>query len=66
MFAFDAVEFKSIVTYKSVELNNGATLTAESSDFDKVWEQERVRGSDNELKFSTTGQIVNEKLKAST
>jgi len=63
LFQFDADEYKSIITYKSVELNNGALLTAQSGDFDKVFQQEAVDGKSDEVKFSTKGKVVNEKLK---
>ena len=49
VFSFDAAEFKSVIAFKSVELDNGATLTAESDRFDKVFHKEQIRGSRRNL-----------------
>jgi hypothetical protein len=38
-FNFDANEFQSVIAFKSIELSNGGTLTAPSSDFDDVFRQ---------------------------
>ena len=43
MFVFDAKEFKALVAFKSVELDNGATLTAESDRFEKVFRKDLRR-----------------------
>ena len=61
-FQFDVGEFQSIVAYRSVELSNGATLTAPSSDFDEVFTEETL--SVRRTRFSTEGEILNEKLRA--
>ncbi|MEW6451174.1 MAG: hypothetical protein AB1490_11020 [Pseudomonadota bacterium] len=63
VFQFDAVTYKSLVAYKSVELNNGALLTADTEKFDRVFQQEPVGGRDGEVKFTTKGKVVDEKLK---
>jgi hypothetical protein len=62
-FRFDLTEFKTLIAYKSVELSNGALLTAQSSEFDKVFHQEFSDRSRKTVKFSTEGKVVNEKLK---
>jgi hypothetical protein len=59
-FSFDTDEFKSIVAFKSVELDNGATLTAESDRFDKVFHKEQIK---DQTEYVTRGRVVNEKLK---
>jgi len=63
-FKFDANEFKSIISYKSVELSNGALLTAPADKFGDVFRQEFVDQLNKEVQFSTKGRVVNEKLKA--
>ncbi len=63
MFRFDGDEYKSVIAYKSVELNNGAMLTAQSANFDSVFRQEFTDGKKDEVKFTTKGKVVNEKLK---
>jgi hypothetical protein len=63
MFQFDVSEYKKLIAYKSVELNNGALLTAQVSEFDNVFQQEMSLEAEDEVTFSTTGKVVNEKLK---
>jgi hypothetical protein len=63
VFQFDLGTYKSLVAFKSVELSNGALLTADTDRFDKVFEQEPVDGSKGEIKFVTRGQVIDEKLK---
>lgn len=62
-FKFDATEFKNQVTYRSVQLDNGGMLTAESAEFEEVFDREVINKRTHEVRFSTTGHIVNEKLK---
>jgi len=62
-FRFDAGTYKSLVAYKAVELNNGAMLTADFEKFDDVFQQEAVDGAAGQVKFTTKGVIVDEKLK---
>lgn len=64
IFQFDVGIYKNFVAYKSVELSNGALLTADTEQFDKVFQQEKVDGSKEEVKFVTKGKIVDEKFKA--
>jgi hypothetical protein len=63
VFQFDIGTYKSLVAFKSVELSNGAMLTADTDKFGKVFEQEPVDGSKGEIKFVTRGQVIDEKLK---
>jgi hypothetical protein len=62
-FQFDHDEFKSHVAYRSLELNNGAMLTAPSSDFDKVFRREPIDGKSGRVRVSTEGTVVDERLK---
>jgi len=62
-FKFDDGEFKSQVAYRSVQLDNGGLLTAESRSFEEVFDREVVNKQTNEVRFSTKGKIVNEKLR---
>jgi hypothetical protein len=64
VFEFDLATYKSLIAYKSVELNNGALLTADTDQFDNVFHREPVDGSPGgDVKFVTTGKVVDEKLK---
>jgi hypothetical protein len=63
-FQFDLTEFQTIVAFKSVELSNGATLTAASDNFDDVFSQVVIDARAQEMRFTTEGKVVNEKLKS--
>lgn len=64
-FQFDAPEFARQVPYRTVELNSGAILTAQAAEFDEVFTQEVVDAEVHEVRFSTTGIVVGEKLEKS-
>lgn len=63
-FEFDPAEYQRLVAFRSVELNNGATLTAPSTEFDRVFRQETVNEAERRVRFETEGSIVDERLKA--
>jgi hypothetical protein len=62
-FQFDFDEFSTQVGYRSVELNNGGVLTAQSSDFDNVFHREVVDPKAQKVRFSTEGKVISEKLR---
>jgi len=59
-FQFDSREFKKKVPYRTVEMKNGAMLTAPSDDFDKVFDVEET--TDGKVRYSTTGKIADERV----
>jgi len=61
-FQLDWAEFSQHLAYRSIELDNGGMLTAESSKFDDVFHREQLRGSAAEVRFSTEGRVVGERL----
>lgn len=61
-FQFDSNEFGRHIAYKQVELDNGGVLTAPADKFNDVFEETRRRGRE-ERTFSTTGLVVDERLK---
>lgn len=61
-FVFNLEEFRASVAFRAVSLNNGATITAPSSDFDSVVIQEAL-GKGGEVRFTTEGKIVDQRLK---
>ena len=63
-FQFDLEEYQGFIAFRSVDLDNGATLTAPSSEFDSVFRQETVNEAERRVQFATEGTIVNERLKA--
>jgi len=64
-FSFDKAEFDKHLSYKMVELNNGAILSAQASRFDDCFESSVVDGKSNNVRFVTSGKVVDEKLKRS-
>jgi hypothetical protein len=62
-FYFSAPDFKNVLAYQSVELNNGAMLTSLSGKFGEVFEQQVVDEEKHEVRFSTQGSVVNAQLK---
>lgn len=60
-FRLSAVEFASVIRYRTIELSNGATLTAEVERFDQVFTQRRV--AENVMRYSTEGSVVHEHLR---
>jgi hypothetical protein len=53
---------KKMIGYRSVELDNGGVLTAPSSEFDQVFESHVVNKQQNQVRFSTQGRVVGQKL----
>jgi hypothetical protein len=62
-FRFDLGEYQMMIAFKSVELDNGGTLTAPSERFDDIFVTEEV-GHGREVRYSTKGQVVNENQKS--
>ena len=63
-FQFDIREFRNRIAYRSLELDNGAVLTAESSIFDDVFQRHVMEDLPGQsIEFSTRGRVLNEKLK---
>jgi hypothetical protein len=62
-FRFDSGEFARHLAYKQVELNNGAILTAPADRFHEVF-NDTVRRDVHT--FSTTGTIVDQRLRKTT
>ena len=59
-FRFDAAEFSRHIAYKQIELDNGAVLSAPAEKFEQCFVNVKRKDSHT---FTTTGQIVNERLK---
>lgn len=64
-FQFDGTEFGRFIAYRLVELDNGATLSAESSQFDSVFSKEQTAKNDGRIRFATVGRVVDERLRKS-
>lgn len=60
MFTFDAKEFKTVAPYRTVEMSNGAILTAPNEEFESVFETEDV--SDGVVRYITEGRVSDQRL----
>jgi len=61
-FRFDLDEFSKHLSYKTLEIDNGAILTAPLDKFDECF-QEGGAGNSEVRSFQTSGRVINEKLK---
>jgi hypothetical protein len=65
-FVLDSAEFQRNAAYATVELDQGAMLTAPADRFDECFTREQIPNVDNEerVRFTTEGRIVDEHLKS--
>ncbi len=61
-FRFSVDEYSKHVVFQSVELSNGALLTADAESFEEVFEKEVLDKDGQEVRFSTRGKIINQRL----
>lgn len=60
-FQLNFAELNRMMPYRTIEMNNGAFLTADIKKFDKVFEKsEEVNGN---ISFTTIGKVIDEKVK---
>jgi len=60
VFQFDDSEFEQNAPYRTVEMENGAILTAPSGEFEKVFREKKMSGG--EIEYSTSGRIRDQRL----
>lgn len=60
VFAMNADEFSAHTQYRSVKLDNGALLSAETADFDAVFETQEV--SEGRIRYATEGRVLEQRL----
>lgn len=61
-FQFDLDEFSKHISYKTLEIDNGAILTAPVEKFDKCFSEQGSHNSEVRT-FQTSGRVINERLK---
>lgn len=61
-FAFDLDEFNRHISFRTVELDNGAILTADDARFDEVFRHDRV-AAESRVRYTTEGVIVDQRLR---
>lgn len=62
-FIFSAEEFSKHVRYRTIQINNGAILSAPINKFDDCFMKRRVEEKGKEYEFITRGTIVDESLR---
>lgn len=62
-FKFVYTELDKLIALKTVELDNGAFLSAQATAFDDIFIKESA--SSGEVEYWTKGQVVNEKVRKS-
>lgn len=60
VFVFSANEFKEKIPYRTVEMDNGAILSAPSGDFDAVFEVRKK--ADSKVEYATTGRVSDQRM----
>ena len=61
-FRFKFSEFSGYVTYRSIKLSNGAILTAETGEFDEIFEERVLDELEGTRRYTTEGKVVDEKI----
>lgn len=62
-FSFSQSEFVKHVAFRSIELDNGAMLTADASRFDTIFIAKQVDRHKKIIEYKTRGQVIDQKLK---
>jgi hypothetical protein len=63
-FTFVPDEFAKFVNMRTIELDNGALLTAPTDRFDQVFTREPIAGTNNDVvRFSTEGSIIDQRYR---
>jgi len=63
-FVLDSEEFQRHAAFASIELDQGAIMTAPADRFDQCFVREAVEGPDERYRFTAEGRIVDERLKS--
>lgn len=63
VFDFDSAVYGQLISFKSIELDNGVLISAPAQKFEEVVHAERD-GKEDQVKFTTIGRITDEKLRA--
>ena len=62
-FVFNRDEFRNHISFRTIQLDNGAMVTADALNFNSLVTVEMVNPSDNVERYSIEGKAVNDKLK---
>ncbi|WP_155303412.1 hypothetical protein [Desulfosarcina widdelii] len=63
-FKFSTSEFRKHVRFRSLQISNGAILTAPLNSFDQCFTKQCIADDSDEYLFSTQGTIVDDRLRA--
>lgn len=59
-FQFDAAEFQDKLPYRTVEIENGAILTAKSDEFEKIFDKKDI--GNGRVEYSTKGRVSDQRM----
>jgi len=62
-FQFDPVEFAKHASFASVTLDNGSIMLAPPEQFNECFKREAINQETREYRFTTVGQIVDERIR---
>lgn len=62
-FRFNVEEFGKQLSIRTVQLDNGGSLTAPADDFNRVFRQDQVDGKAGKVQFTTQGVVVDDQLR---
>lgn len=62
-FKFDLAEFTQVLPYRSVSLDNGGMMIADADKFERVFPSEPIPGDRTRVRFTTVGNVVEDKLR---
>jgi len=63
-FVLSADEFGNVLRFRSIELDTGVMLTARPEDFERHVERNPVGKDKRKMKFTTTGEVIDERLRS--
>lgn len=61
-FELSSEEFRKILRFRTVSINNGAILTAPMGEFESVFKKTMMDEAKKKVKYETMGNIINEQL----
>lgn len=60
-FKFNSNEYDDVMPYRAVDLDNGATMIADNSNFDEIFRTDTI-GSGDRKRYVTEGKVINTRL----
>jgi hypothetical protein len=65
-FNFDSQAYNEDLAYRTIQLDSGAFMTADTGRFDEIFKREKVRDKKNTYRYTTEGEIEVQRFKKAT